>query len=360
MSEQSLLDVQRSAGAVFSDDDSRVLHFGDPQSEYAAARNESVLFALSDRTQIEITGADGAKFLHNFCTNDILGLEPGQGCEAFVTNVKGRVLGHVFVFVGEESIWLETVPDSENALISHLDRYIITEDVALHGRSAECGELFVSGPQATDLLGRLFVSDSLDTYAHVSVQVLQQPASVRRVDLLGQVGFLLSRSRHLLADTWNILRDNGMRPAGTAAFDALRIEAGTPLYGVDISDGNLAQEVARAKVAISFTKGCYQGQEPIARIDALGHVNRELRGLKLTTGPVPPSGSQVMAANDQKEIGTVTSAALSYEDDNPVALAYLRSQFVTPGTSVAVLVKDQLIPATVFWPDWLLGAPDER
>jgi folate-binding protein YgfZ len=141
------------------------------------------------------------------------------------------------------------------------------------------------------------------------------------------------------------------RPAGSLAFHALRIEAGMPLYGIDISEDNLAQEVGRTKQAISFTKGCYLGQEPIARIDALGHVNRELCGLKLSTGSAPPPGRAVNSEDGSKEIGSITSSVLSPLDNTPFALAYLKSQYLTPGTRVSIPIDDASIPATVFQPE---------
>jgi folate-binding protein YgfZ len=147
------------------------------------------------------------------------------------------------------------------------------------------------------------------------------------------------------------LCDAGIRPAGADVWTAIRIEAGLPLYGVDITDDNLAQEVGRTKSAISFTKGCYLGQEPIARIDAMGHVNRELRGLRLSSGPIPAAGSSVFAdPSGTQVIGTVTSVAISYRTEMPVAIAVLRLNALTPGTQVWVKTDRQNVSATVFWP----------
>src|SRR5688572_19506571 len=108
---------------------------GDPAAEYRAAREAAALFGVSDRTQIEIAGSDRVKLLHNFCTNDIKRLQPGDGCEAFITNVKGRVLGYVFIFVGSESIWLDSAPNTETGLLAHLGKYVLIEDVELRPKS---------------------------------------------------------------------------------------------------------------------------------------------------------------------------------------------------------------------------------
>ena len=126
-----------------------------------AARDSAAVFLLEGRTHIEITGADRATFLHNFCTNDIKSLKPGQGCEAFVCNAKGHVLGHVTAFIGDEAIWLETVPGASQKLLTHLARYIIREDVELHDHTSQLRELFVVGPRATDALPGIRDPESL-------------------------------------------------------------------------------------------------------------------------------------------------------------------------------------------------------
>jgi folate-binding protein YgfZ len=357
MNQSSLQEAQQQAGAVFPDvetDAPFALHFGDPAAEYQTAKNECALFDLSDRTQIEIIGKDRVAFLHNFCTNDIKKLKPGEGCEAFITSIKGRVLGHVSVFVEEESLWLETVPHAVKPLLNHLGKYVLAEDVELHDRSAEYGALFISGPTAfeTVIHPAFRVTDPFDLYGHLNLEGVSDEDSsrcVRRVDLLGAEGFLVSVKREAIAEFWKGLPAG--KPAGSTAFHTLRIEAGMPLYGIDISEDNLAQEAGRSKQAISFTKGCYLGQEPIARIDAMGHVNRELCGLKLSTGSAPPPGSAVKSEDGSKEIGCITSSVLSPLDNTPRALGYLKPQYLTPGTSVVVQVGDASIPATVFQPE---------
>lgn len=328
------------------------MHRCNAANEYRGAVTAAAVFDLSDRTQIEITGRDRASFLHNFCTNDIKRLKPGEGCEAFLTNIKGRIVGHILVFAGESSLWLDSVPGSEGAILAQLDRYLISEDAQLNSRTAEYGALYVAGPEAAARLKTALGIDvdSLALDSQLTCDSDGQPVSIRRVPFMLPAGFLLSARRDVLPALSIALTTQGVQPAGAEAFHALRIEAGWPIYGVDITDDNLAQEAGRTRQAISFTKGCYLGQEPIARIDALGHVNRELRGLRLPSGPVPPLGAPVLAGTPPQPIGSITSAALSLADGKPVALALLRSQYTMPGTRVGVQDCDRLVPATVFWP----------
>lgn len=328
--------------------------FGDPRAEYAAARTSAALFDLSDRAEIELTGKDRAKFLHNFCTNDILGLSPGSGCEAFLTNVQGRVLAHVFVFAGDDALRLESVPGSAERIIAHLSRYQINEAVEFRDRTPERGPLFLTGPEAVAALSRAGIDASgLAPLQHASSNACGFAAHIRRNDLLGTPGFLLSATRDRLPNLWQKLSAAGAQPAGTAAFHSLRIEAGTPLYDQDITDANLAPEVGRNAQAINYKKGCYLGQEPIARIDALGHVNQELRRIRLEkvsgTFSVPAPGSEVVSPDaDQRSIGHVTSSALSYSNDHAVALAYVRRNFNAPGSQVKIRVGNDAVAGIIF------------
>ena len=357
MTNAPLVDVQRDAGAVWAEGEPVARSFGDPTAEYVAARDAAAVFDVSDRAQVELTGRDRAKFLHNFCTNDVKALRPGEGCEAFVPNVKGKLLGHVFVFAGADALWVESVAGSSEFLVSHLDRYLISEDVRIRDRTADWGELYLSGAEAAGHLGRLGVAaETLARNGHVSGELSGTAVSVRRVDWLAVPGFLVAAPRERLAELWTALTAAGVRPAGADASNALRIEAGLPLYGVDMTDENLAQEAARTPRAISFTKGCYLGQEPIARIDALGHVNRELRGLRLAS--VPRRGD-VVTANGQ-QVGAVTSAAVVPATGESVALAYVRRSAAKPGAEVGVLVGGREVPARVYWPAELLESPPPK
>lgn len=291
------------------------------------------VFDLSDRTQIEITGVDRAKFLHGFCTNDIKSLQPGQGCEAFLTNIKGRVLGHVFVFAGSQSLWLDTVPGQEQAIIAHLDRYLIREDVQLNGRSAERGELFVTGDHAPQLL---MLDEGLPPNGCLSREAFGHPLEIRRADILNEPGFLLSMPRAAIETTRLSLQAVGCRAGSAAEFESRRIEAGFPYFGRDISEDNIAQEVARTKQCISFTKGCYLGQEPIARLDAMGHTNRELRRVIFPSEDIPlTTGASLLAADSDEEAGVITSVApLPSATGDVAVLGYLKTKYSKPDTRV--------------------------
>jgi tRNA-modifying protein YgfZ len=304
---------------------------------------QSVGFAhLPGRTNISVTGADRIQFLQSFTTNDIKKLAIGAGCEAFVTSPQGKTLGHLFIFAGETQHILDTTPGQRATLIAHFDRYVITEAVQFIDRTGDRCEILVAGPEAAALLetlsGRLPPAELL---GHVPATVAGNSVVLRRVDYAGANSFFLQASIHCAAEIISALTQAGSTPCEEPAVEAARLEAGFPLFGIDITPENLPQEVARDAQAISFTKGCYLGQETVARIDAIGHVNRLLVGLKFEGTEVPASSTAILAGDQQ--IGHVTSAAWSPRLAAPLALAYLRRNHAKPGN----VLSSSVGPATV-------------
>jgi tRNA-modifying protein YgfZ len=298
--------------------------------QYSALSYGAGFVDVSDRTQVRLTGADRVKFLHGFCTNDIKRLSAGSGCEAFLTNVKGRVVGHVFVFCGDQDLILETSPGQAEAVIRHLDRYVIREDVQFDDLQARVAELFVAGPRSDAALAALIgAAVPAEMLAHQTGQVSGVPISVRRVPLATGPAFLLSYPTDAQAELQRRLGEAGVRPCGAEVLDIIRVEAGFPWYGRDIHEDCLPQEVNRDAQAISFTKGCYLGQETVARIDALGHVNRKLAGVRWHGSDMLQTGQELTVAG--QAIGRVTSAVWSPRARAVLTLAYLRRGFDLPG-----------------------------
>lgn len=319
------------------------IDFGNADEELKAARNSAACFVATPRTRILISGNDRATFLNNFCTNDILKLQPGHGCEAFITDVKARVLGHVFISLNDEELIVESVPGQAEVLIPHLDRYIITEDVTLTDRSENYFWVYVSGPTSTQNLdaGGISVAN-LPANQHLR---LPDDTLVCRWDWFEQPGYLLSSACEQTSELWERLQDIGIQPAGAAAYHQLRIESGFPWYGADISSENLPQETRRTARAISFTKGCYLGQEPIARIDAMGHVNREMVTIRISDPSWnPDTNVKIISTEDGKEVGFVTSAARTSPDEPYSALAYLRTSHIQGNQSLAIEGDGDRVP----------------
>lgn len=307
-------------------------HFGDPVAEYAALMQTWGVADFSLRTQIEVRGSDRASFIHNLCTAHVKRLQAGQGTEAFITNVQGRTLGLVYVFCTPETLVLETVPGQAPALLPHLDRYHITEDVELLDRSDAWGELLVAGPQAAAGLAELTgAAPPAEYLAHHEATLAGAPAFVRRAAIVQGDCFLLGLPREHLPNVWQTLTEAGAKPVGNQAVEVARVEAGTPWYGVDLTDRNLPQELDRNDLAINFNKGCYLGQETVARLDALGHVNQTLCGLKFDGEQLPTPDTEIEV--EGKLAARITSAVLSPKLSGPLALAYVRRGRNTVGIS---------------------------
>ncbi len=313
------------------------------------------LFALHDHAIVELKGKDRQAFFHNFCTNDIKRLQPGTGCEAFITSIKGRVLSFVRVFVGADALWIDCDSGTADDLVAHLDKYLISEDVQIRSLADEVCVLYLCGPDAVTRLHDHAASAPLERsdwplFTLFDTTIGGAPVMLVRCDLTQPTGCLLLVKREHKGQVWEAIVQIGVQAASADVFEALRIEAGTPRSVVDIGEPNIAQEAGRTSQAISFTKGCYLGQEPIARLDALGHVNQELRSIRFRAGPTPAAGTRVHKS-DGAEVGTITSSAVSYEGEpHPVALALLRTSVTAPGSMVSVDAgAGAMLQGTVFW-----------
>jgi tRNA-modifying protein YgfZ len=308
------------------------LAFGDWTAEYVALRQAAGVAALGHPTQLELTGRDRVAFLQRLCTNDVRPLAPGAGCEAFVTDAKGRIVAHVLVFAGRDSLVLDAGGAAADKLRAHLDFYLIHDQVAVHDRSGAWAELIVAGPQAAAVLARTMgTAPPPERLGHVDVSCEGATVSVRSVVAAPCAVYSLVAGADVLARLWPALAA-AAQPCGQRVVELLRIELGWPRYGVDLSEKNLPQEIGRNRAAISFTKGCYLGQETVARIDALGHVNRHLVGLRLETKELPPPGTVLV--HDGQPVGEITSAAMLPDGAAALALGYVRRGHDEPGTQL--------------------------
>lgn len=318
----------------------------DASADYQAATTTAACFDLTGRTLIEITGPERQTFLHNYCTQDIKRLQPSDVREAFLANIKGRVVAHAHVWADTESLWLDADPGQAQTIIDHLARYALICDVELHDRTQTHAYFFVTGPKAPDSLEQLgFDVARLQPGTHETRPLAGSSLRIVRSDLLGDPGYTLVVACDSRDELVNRLGES-ITVGDEATYEALRIAALYPRYGVDISDENLAQEVSRTKQAVSFTKGCYLGQEPIARIDSMGHVNRELCGVECAPGTPLPAGATVVY--DGNEVGRVTSSATIPSTGAVIGLAVIRNEANADGTEVQLVAGDQDASARIF------------
>jgi folate-binding protein YgfZ len=343
MSERTPLhDSTAGAGAVFTEDAGWLVpdHYGDVAAEYAAARDAAAVFDQSHRGKLEVSDKEAAHFLHNLCTNDVVGLPAGAGREAFFATPTARAVSHALTYRLQwpgrpEAYWLDLVPGLAAKTLKHVSRYRISDQVEFADRTAEFAQLHVAGPRSRAVVEATLGSSlpDLPELGHVMVDVGGAPCNVRRHDPLGVTGYDLLMPREAASGLWQRLLDAGARPAGLRTYDILRVEGGTPVYGVDVEEDRFVVEVGRTRQAISSNKGCYLGQEPIVMARDRGQVNRTLLGLKLAGTEPVARGAKVLHGG--AEVGQVTSSVLSPRL-GPIALAYLRRGHQDPGTAVEV------------------------
>jgi len=315
-----------------------------PASEFERIAAHAGLIDRSDRVRLDITGPDRARFLHNLTTNEVKRLPAGRGCEAFVTSLQGKIIGHVIVHVAEDRILVGMDPAAEAAALAHFRKYGVFDDVAIEDRSAAAFELHLAGPDAALLIRRAGGQLPAERdHAHVTTDLEGSPVRIARESPTVLPGFTLWGEQPAAGPVRELLlrngREFGLVTVDPESFEVLRIEAGTPVFGQDITDKNLPQEIGRDDRAINFVKGCYLGQETVARIDALGHVNQLLKGLRFDeNSPCPLPGSPL--ESEGRRVGVITSAAFSPVWNAPLALAMVRTAHAQAGTKLSVLDND--------------------
>jgi len=295
---------------------------------------EGVAFGLlENRTLIEVRGNDRYTFLHNLCTNDIKSLKPGSGCEAFFTNVQGKTLCHVLVFCLEDAIWISTDPQLAEHLLPHLDKYLIREDVQLVDGTTDANTHLVAGPKSAECVEQVFGTLPTDPLQLTTSTVVPNAMVAN-----GPFGFLVFTPHD--SNVSELLVEHGVQSIDAETIELARVEAAFPSSGRDITLDNLPQEINRDKQAISFTKGCYLGQETVARIDALGRVNKLLVPLHFAGSDTPEVGTELVL--DEKAVGKVTSACWSPKLDCPIALGFVRREAIEKQATLSSSVGDAL------------------
>jgi folate-binding protein YgfZ len=343
-----LLDeVHRAQGALMEEACGFFLpaHYGDVVAEHHAARDGVGVIDRSLVGKVIVTGRDRQAFLHGMLSNEIKGLAPGQGTGAAFLDAHGKVMGMLHVYVLEDRLLLELPPGVTEQTLRLLDKFLISEKAYFEAADESYCVLSVEGKGAQALLA-LLSGRKLDLapYGHVEVSIAGAPVRVIRRSETGGPGSQCWTMPFHGAALWRALVESGARPVGTEALNVLRIEAGIPWYGHDVDETVILPET-RLEHLVSYNKGCYIGQEVVARVKYRGHVNRGLTGLVLDGDRVPASGAKVL--DDGKEIGRVTSAVRSIALGQPIALGYVRREHFDPGTAVSVQDGDVSIPARV-------------
>jgi tRNA-modifying protein YgfZ len=325
----------------------------DNSTGYAALRTGAGVIDRSRFGRILLTGADRRSYLQGLLTNDIAALAAGSGCYAALLTAQGRMIADMRVLELGDAVLLDVVPEAAGTVRAHLERFIFSEDVEVRDVTSERGEVGVYGPGAAGIVSRVANAsvDHLPLFGSAAAIFAGSPLAVIRSDEAGITGYDLIVDRGAAASLTDALRAAGAVPVSEAAAEAVRIESGRPRFGQDMTEDTIPLEAGIEDRAISRTKGCYVGQEVIIRVLDRGHgrVARRLVGLTLPpTAAVPAPGAPIMSG--EREIGRVTSAALSPMLDRPIALGYVHRDFTSPGTEVTIADTPAVVAAVPFAP----------
>jgi folate-binding protein YgfZ len=303
-------------------------------AQYRAIREEAGLLSGVERAWIRVTGDEGAEFLQGQLTNDIEALEPGTGCYAALLDRKGHIQADMRVLrLAPDELLIDTEPAAGPAVLRHLSMYKIGRDADVADAGGEVAAISLLGPRTAEILGsppgaenshREARIDGVDVRAVTTfngADVLVAPADADRVEAA--------------------LRADGAEPVDADAAEIARVEAGRPRLGHEMSASTMPQEAGINERAVSFTKGCYIGQETVARLHYKGKPNRHLR-LLASEHPLRPGAAVRLG---ERELGTVGTAVIS-PARGPIALAILRRE-AEPGSEVEVDADDGTVTATV-------------
>jgi folate-binding protein YgfZ len=363
MAKQScLLDLHNRQGAAWAERDGWLLpaHFGDPSAEYDAVRGAVGMLDLSHRSLLQATGPDRLSFLQGMLSNDLRALRPFEGHYATILNQQGKVLADLRVLCAVNSFYLDFWNTLTEKIFGHFNRYLVADEVEIVDRSNEYVTLSLQGPRAQELLIEFCGPSKLpeQTAHHAMINCGNTAVCVVRESHTGEPGFDLivpkGESAIIAQDLTKIGRRFGARWVGEETVEVLRVEAGIPIYGIDITEENLLLETGLDS-HVSFTKGCYLGQEIVERVRSRGHVNRRLRGL-LVNSTVPPRLGDAIRADD-KQVGAITSSVTSPRLGRAVALGYIHRDYCEPGTQVTVSSLGGLTTALVTAPPFVQTGP---
>jgi folate-binding protein YgfZ len=343
MTQLALREFHEGLGARFTEVNGAeaVDDYGDYLSEHSALRGSAGVLDLSFRSRIVLTGNDRVRLLNGQVTNNIKDLPSGSGCYAALITNKGKMEADANIYILPNEILLDLEPGLDGRISQRLEGYIIADDVQVVDAAPHYGLLSAQGPRAWEIIAQLglpltkpeqaFQWSSVVDETLGEIYCMNQPR-------LGTAGFDLfvpTNALGAVADKmFAAAKSAGGKPCGWRAFEIARIEAGIPRFGADMDQTNLPPEAGLEQRAISYTKGCYIGQEVIARIRTYGQVAKALRGLRFPGDYLPARGDKLTV--NGKEVGYVASATRSPALNATIGLGYVRREHNKVGTELVV------------------------
>jgi len=312
--------------------------FTDWQAEYVALRESVGLLDKNYRAYLKFTGPDRVRYLNAILTNDIKGLQENHANVSLFLNPQGHIQAEIETHALADKLFCVSYAMIRERLVPAMDKYIIMDDVTLTDRTAECGTLALEGPKAAAIVAELTAVDlsKLDELESREVSLRGIPCRiVRRTPGKAPSGeFLLHREQ--VAELWEILlaaaKAHGGGPVGYKALNTVRLEQGIPWYGYDFGEKQIPHEAGLENSHISYTKGCYTGQEIVERVRSRGQVNRVRVSLQFESKEAPPANAPL--SSDGKEAGFVTRTGFSPALKAFIGMGYVRREKAGPGTEL--------------------------
>lgn len=354
MKQSRLHEHHARLGATFEDVTGWTMpaSYGDPVAEHRAVRQAVGVADLSHRGKIRITGDDRVKWLQSVISNDILPLQPGQGRYSSFLTHKGRMLTYFRVYLQADAIMLEDVGEIGDATYTALRKFLLYGTKAKMENCAErWGLLLVSGPKAAVVVKAAFGAnvEDVEPINFITAAIGGQTAMIIRAEETGEQDYEVLIPAEGLIPAWERVMEagapHGIKPFGTQAREALRMEAGIPKAGSDLNEEIVPPEANLEGKAFSLSKGCYPGQEVVARMDTYGNVRRKLVGLVLKDSTVPPHGAKLFSGD--REVGWISSATRSPQLNAVIAFGYPLRDFSAVDTALTVEVEGKHLAATV-------------
>ncbi len=306
--------------------------------EYRAAREAVALIDTNWHATFKLTGPDRVRYLNAIVTNNVQALGEGHGTLALLLNPQGRILGELEISALKEELLVRTHASVREAIAAALDKYIIMDDVTLEDATDTVGSVAIEGPRTAAIVAEAtgLALDGFSKFATAEVSVGGASCLMARRSHFGGAGAEFITSREKLAILWKQLLGSVHAEHGTAigmkALNTLRLEAGVPWFPADFNDTVIPHEAALEETHISFSKGCYTGQEIVERVRSRGHVNRRRVSLRFSSSAAPAFATRLFA--EGKEIGLVTSAAFSPVAGAAIGMGYVRREQATRGSAV--------------------------
>jgi folate-binding protein YgfZ len=322
---------------------------------YDALRRGAGLVDRSDRAHLLLSGSERRSYLQGLLTNDVAALLSGEGCYAAYLTPQGRMIADLWVYELGDRVLLGMWRDVKDVMLEKLEQFIFSEDVQVEDAS-RLGSVAVVGARKETIVAAVLADASEHVLASLAVhgtlraRFQQDAAIVMHTDDTGEPGFEVVVDRPQLAPLRSALSRAGAVEINRELAEALRIQAGIPRFHQDMDEDTIPLEAGLESRAISFTKGCYVGQEVIVRVLHRGHgrIAKKLVGLAVGGDVAAGRGTPIQA--ERREIGRVTSSAWSPALGRPVALGYVHRDFIEPGTVVAVGGQRAVVTALPFVP----------